>query len=115
MGDFSTTELILQASNPTKVKLLGRKVSPYDDQKWSSMRYQVAIDGLTLKFTQNKELREALLSTGSLVLVEASGNDAIWGIGVSKSEAEKVSNVEWDWPGQNLLGQALMEVRSKIQ
>lgn len=45
--------------------------------------------GNYLKFSQNPELREILLSTGSKMIVEASPSDKIWGIGFDAEHAEE--------------------------
>ena len=65
------------------------------------------------KFSQNRELREFLLSTGDSVLVEASPYDAIWGIRLAASSPEAQDPMKWR--GQNLLGFALMEVRDELR
>lgn len=57
--------------------------------------------GLTAKFTQRKELRDALLLTGDHELVEDSPTDTYWGIGK-------------DGTGQNKLGRMLQLVRSRL-
>jgi hypothetical protein len=65
------------------------------------------------KFGQHESLKTFLLQTGDRILVEASPFDHIWGIGMAAShpDAEKPEN----WRGLNLLGFALMEVRSRLQ
>ena len=76
-------------------------------------KYAIVLNGNWLKFSQNRELREFLLSTGDSVLVEASPYDNIWGIRLSANSPEA-----WDpfrWRGQNLLGFALMEVRDELR
>ena len=65
------------------------------------------------KFSQNRNLREFLLSTGDSVLVEASPYDAIWGIRLAASSPEAQDPMKWR--GQNLLGFALMEVRDELR
>lgn len=52
------------------------------------------------KFTQNKELRELLLSTGGAYLAEHS-RDKYWGDGLNDS-------------GKNVLGKILMKVRESL-
>jgi ribA/ribD-fused uncharacterized protein len=53
-----------------------------------------------------------LLETKPKILVEASPYDKIWGIGLSIADAIKTPKSQW--PGQNLLGKALVEVRKKL-
>jgi hypothetical protein len=57
-------------------------------------------------------LRRFLLETGERELVEASGTDCLWGAGITTSAAERHTG---KWPGLNLLGQALMEVRADLR
>ena len=45
-------------------------------------------------------------------MVEASPVDCIWGIGMAASKAANVDRSEW--PGQNLLGYALTDVRDEL-
>lgn len=66
-----------------------------------------------MKFTQNKDLKEFLLSTGNRIIVEASPYDAVWGI--KMSEKDEFVNNPLKWKGENLLGFILMEVRDKIR
>lgn len=56
-------------------------------------------------------LKELLLGTDSRILVEASSLDRTWGIGFNDKKADAVPRSSW---GQNLLGKALMEVRSTL-
>jgi len=51
--------------------------------------------------------------TGRKVLVEASPRDAIWGIGLAADDDQAASPE--NWPGLNLLGFALMEVRHQLR
>ena len=57
-------------------------------------------------------LAEVLLATGEREIVEASPMDRIWGIGFGERKAEEVGRERW---GLNLLGKALMEVRSELR
>ena len=56
-------------------------------------------------------LREMLLATGEREIVEASPYESIWGIGFTERDAEGMRE-HW---GENLLGKALMEVRSELR
>lgn len=110
-GDHASAEAILQAKTPAECKKLGRRVKHFDDRKWTEVREQVAFDAVWHKFRDNPKLRDFLLNTGDLILVEASPSDRIWGIGYSEEEA-------WDnrhqW-GENIIGQALMQVRGQLR
>ena len=110
-GDMKTYKQLLSAKHPAHAKSLGRKVSNYDDKRWSDVRYERMVEVLTYKF-RDADLKEALLSTGESTLVEASPFDKIWGVGMAAHDPN-ISNPQM-WKGQNLLGKALMEVRSKL-
>ncbi|KAJ3888168.1 hypothetical protein GG344DRAFT_54217 [Lentinula edodes] len=57
---------------------------------------------LYLKFTQHRQLREKLVSTGNAELVENSDTDSFWGIGP-------------DGRGRNELGKALERLRAYLR
>ena len=103
---------ILAAPDPDRAKALGRKVAGFDPVRWQAAAYDIVVAGNLAKFSQNPPLRDFLLNTGSKVLVEASPVDAIWGIGVHRDDP-RAEHPE-QWPGQNLLGFALMEVRARL-
>lgn len=112
-GDEETNDKIMKAKDQKLVKQLGREVRGFDEVIWNEFKMPIALTGNYYKFSQLKDAREYLLSTGDKILVEASPYDKIWGIGMSESEA-KESNVE-DWNGANLLGFALMIVRDELR
>ena len=92
---------------------LGRKVRGFDQRVWDRFKYAIVLGGNWCKFSQNRDLREFLLSTGDSVLVEASPYDSIWGIRLSSSSPGAQDPMKWR--GQNLLGFALMEVRDELR
>ena len=85
----------------------------FDEQLWVERRYDLVVTGNLAKFSQHQDLRDFLLSTGTRVLVEASPRDGIWGIGLAADD-DRASSPE-NWPGLNLLGFALMEVRHQLR
>ena len=106
-GDREIREQILACSVPGEIKALGRKVRGFDQKVWDRFKYAIVLNGNWCKFSQNRSLREFLLSTGDRVLAEASPYDNIWG----SPEAQDPRK----WQGQNLLGFALMEVRDELR
>jgi len=102
---------IMSETNPTRIKVYGRCVHNYDDYVWKSIRYAVMKDALLLKFSQNAELKENLLKTGTKKLYEASPFDRIWGIGHKSIDAPYINIRKY---GQNLLGKVLMEIRDEM-
>lgn len=112
-GDFAALAEIRAAETPQDAKAWGRKVCDFDEARWVEHRVRLVTEGNWAKFIQNHHLRQYLLGTSAKVLVEASPNDSIWGIGLSADDARKTSPDQW--PGLNLLGFALMEVRERIE
>ena len=111
-GDEERRKEILACSDPKQIKALGRKVRGFDQVVWDKFKYAIVLNGNWCKFSQNRELREFLLSTGDSFLVEASPYDRIWGIQLSADTPEAQN--PFRWRGENLLGFALMEVRDEL-
>ena len=103
---------ILRANTPGECKDLGKLVTPYDEKAWAAVRYDVVKKGNRAKFEQNPELKKLLLATGDSIMAEASPKDKVWGIAMKDTEAVKKTPAEW--PGQNLLGKILMELRKEF-
>ncbi len=66
----------------------GPQGAGFDQKVWDKFKYAIVLLGNWHKFSQNRDLREFLLSTGDSVLVEASPYDAIWGIRLAASSPE---------------------------
>lgn len=112
-GDYKTANNILMLDDPRFIKSLGRKVKNFDESVWDVHKYDIVKKGNLLKFSQNKELHDYLISTDDKILVEASKFDTIWGIGLPEY-SENIKDIT-SWKGTNLLGFALMEVRDCLK
>lgn len=112
-NDEDTRRQILESTNPSDIKKLGRKVKNFDDEVWNKHSHSIVLKGNIHKFYQNENLLEYLISTGKKILVEASPYDKIWGIGMNQAEAFECTPHEWR--GKNKLGFILMEVRDILQ
>lgn len=113
MSDSAIAAQILAPHNahPSRAKALGRQVRNFDVGVWQQHADRVVTEANYYKFSQDGELRAVLLGTGERVLVEASPDDRIWGIGF---DAESAEGREGEW-GDNRLGKALMEVRRRLR
>ena len=111
-SDVETMELIQKESNPKLVKALGRQVKNFNDAMWNELRFDKMVYVNELKFSQNPYYGQILKNTGTRILVEASPYDKIWGVGLL--ETDPLIYDEKNWKGLNLLGKALIEVRSKF-
>jgi ribA/ribD-fused uncharacterized protein len=108
-GDQNTAKKIMMAKTPKDCKNLGGKISNFDLDTWYANRMEIVKRGIWLKFSQNPDLLDMLLSTKNNLLAEASPFDRVWGIGLNKNQA-KFMHPD-NWIGQNLLGKILMELR----
>jgi len=108
---------IIKSAHPKEAKSFGRQVEKYNETEWSKVRFNIMVEGLRNKFLQNPEYKEKLLSTKEMILVEASPYDSIWGIGMTVKDAYSLSEKEWQsiLENRNLLGKALMKVRTELQ
>jgi ribA/ribD-fused uncharacterized protein len=111
-GDHAAADAVLAAATPAQAKALGRGVRGFDAQVWARERFGIVVDGSVAKFGSDPALRDYLLSTGQRTLVEASPDDAVWGIGLPAEHPDARSPDRW--PGLNLLGQALMAARGEL-
>ena len=68
--DWETFTLIMQETHPREHKKLGQRVTPFRDDDWKAVARMVVTRGCWLKFTQNPDLMEKLLTTEDSMLVE---------------------------------------------
>lgn len=111
-GDDETATCILRTHRPQEAKRLGRSVKGFDQVTWDQHKEDIVYRGNYLKFTQHNELRVKLLETGVRILAEANPYDRIWGIGLARTNPKARNPLQWN--GQNLLGKALMRLRSEL-
>ena len=104
---------LTKVSTPMEAKKLGRKVKGFDEEIWRIRRKEAMLVALWAKFSQNKELMDALLATEDKMLVEASPYDKIWGIGLHSTDDRALDPN--NWLGVNLLGTCLMEIREHLK
>ncbi|MFV0367452.1 MAG: NADAR family protein [Hyphomicrobiaceae bacterium] len=83
-GDDEARDKIIAATSPGAAKALGRTVRNFDNNVWEQHRFDIVVAGSTGKFGQNEPLKTYLLETGNKVLVEASPQDRIWGVGLDR-------------------------------
>ena len=85
---------------PSEAKKLGKKIPMRSD--WDDVKYQVMLDICTYKFSNNSDLKEALLSTRDKYISEENHwNDTYWGV--------------CNGIGQNNLGKILMGIRENLR
>lgn len=96
----ATDHSMIATAAPSKSKQLGRKIVIRAD--WESIKYDIMKRGLIFKFNL-EPFKSQLLATGNEMIIEWNNwNDKIWGVSIK------------DYEGQNLLGKALMEIRTQL-
>ena len=102
-SDKSEQEKIRKANSPMLAARMGRDRKKRKLRKdWESAKDNVMREAVLAKFTQHDELRELLLATGDVKIIEHTANDDYWGDG-------------GDGKGKNMLGRILMDVRAKLR
>jgi ribA/ribD-fused uncharacterized protein len=99
---YEAHELVRRAPTADEAKHLGR--STWMRVDWDEVKYTYMLIGLRAKF-EDERLRAYLLGTGERLIAEDSPTDDVWGIRDERG----------GYTGQNLLGQALMEVRAELR
>jgi hypothetical protein len=112
-GDIAMAERILKSDSPHEHKLMGGRISGFEQAIWDETKVDIVTAGNRAKFGQNAGLRRRLLDTGEAVLAEANPKDYIWGIGLAEDDPAALD--PFNWQGENLLGQILMAVRSELR
>jgi ribA/ribD-fused uncharacterized protein len=108
-NDDETADKILKANDPKTCKALGKKVHKFDMYYWTEHLAPIIFRGNYAKFSQNKRLYDMLINTSPALLVEASAFDNVLGIGLDEDTARNTP--EHEWPGQNILGVVLTDLR----
>jgi hypothetical protein len=111
--DKDSMKLIMESDDPYYHKKIGRQVKNYNDDIWKNVSRYVVFVGNLAKFSQNKDLKDKLLSTGKKILVEASPYDKLWGVGLDSWNDNILD--EKLWQGQNWLGKELRIVREQLR
>ena len=111
-GDDRIMKLVMETEDPKEHKKYGREVVNFDPVKWGELAFDIVVEANYAKFTQNPELKQFLMSTGSRTFVECAPYDNIWGNGLNITDTLLCD--EEDWKGTNLLGKAIMLVRDRI-
>lgn len=111
-GDHETAEKILQTVDAKEAKQLGRQVKGFKNEVWDIYKYHYMYLAVYAKFTQNNDLYKVLELYKDKHFVEGNPFDRIWAVGLDWRD-ERIGNPD-EWRGQNLLGQILDEVKSKL-
>ena len=110
--DYSNANAVMKSNRPREQKALGRQTQNFNVDKWSGVAKDIVYVGSYCKYTQDDRLKEILMATKGITLVEASPYDKIWGIGLAKSDTKAQQRSTWQ--GKNWLGEVLTQVREDL-
>ena len=111
-GDDLTHHKIMAESNPYKIKKLGSRVRNFDAARWRKTSKKTAHKGVLAKFGQNLTLRENLVNTGDVKIVESS-LDTFWGTGLHLHDRNALDCRYWSNQG-GAMSEILHEVRQAL-
>jgi len=100
-ADVEYQEKIRKEESPMVAARMGRDRKQKLRHDWDSVKDIVMLEALRAKFTQHEDLKEQLLQTGNVRLVEHTENDSYWADG-------------GDGHGKNRLGELLMQLRREL-
>jgi ribA/ribD-fused uncharacterized protein len=112
-GDADAEKKIMKTPSPKSVKTYGKKVKNFDEEKWNERKVEAMRIGLRAKFSQHPELKDLLVSTKDRPIGEADPRDKYWSIGTGADTAKAKDPSKW--PGKNMLGKLLTELRDEFQ
>ena len=110
-NDKITAQRILHTKNPRYIKALSYKIKGFEEREWSSVSKEVMFHGCNMKFGQNENLKTQLKKIPGL-LIEANPKDNFWSCGLGISHPDIA--VPEKWPGKNMLGDILYDIKNNI-
>ena len=107
----------MREQDPGKQKSLGKgeRIQNFNQRVWDERCLEIMENGLKAKFTQNIRLKEYLLSTGSIMLLECNPKDSFWGVGLSLRNPKIWQKNSWTETATNHLGRLLHDLRRELR
>jgi hypothetical protein len=112
-GDGAAADKILKTPSAKSVKAIGKRVKDFDKDAWDKTKDGIMRTAVKAKFIQHPDLKSKLTETGTRPIGEASARDKYWGIGTSADTSK--ANDPAKWPGKNVLGKMLADLRVEFK
>lgn len=109
--DKQAAESVMRCRHPRDMQTID--IRNYDQRNWENVCQEIIMEGNRAKFTQAYKLREELSKTEDAILAYASVKDVLLGIGLR--DTDPLAYDQRNWPGYNILGQVLMEIRDELK
>jgi ribA/ribD-fused uncharacterized protein len=121
MGDDASFIAIMKSKSPKVIKMLGRKVAPWNQNLWDEnvkdVAYQLCLSRCVqdMKLTTlGNTLLDERRACKKLIVVEASPTDAIWGSGQSAYLSHLTMLTHGTYQGINILGESFSRVADEL-
>ncbi len=113
LGKDDIAQSIIEAEHAGAARAIARdNIDPDDAKGWEEKSADVMWNLIVQKAECHVPFKHALMETGDCFLAEATSHP-LWASGLDVQTTKK-TKPEF-WPGKNLLGEQLMELRSKLQ
>ena len=111
MAQDQLAQKITMAKHAGAAKAISKQL-PQDDEQWAQKRIHIMEELLQTRAENDEHFCQALLETGDNIIVYPV-KDEIWGT----SLPQRLTNctIPHYWPGKNILGALLMDLRSALQ
>jgi ribA/ribD-fused uncharacterized protein len=110
--DRELMDAILKTTSTMELMKLSYKVKYFEKIVWNMVLKPILYNGFKAVFQQNESMMKQLAATKGTTLVLAEADDAKWGCGFKKDDPR--INDRKAWPGKNLLGELLTEIRVSL-
>ena len=104
-------QMVLLAKDPVTMKNLGDQLKAFNGEWYSHHTVQAMRSALCAKFSK-PYFKQFLFRTEQRTIIEANKYDQFWSCGLSSGDPKIKDTTKW--PGENILGKLLMEIRSNI-
>ena len=112
-NDLYHYTLVIHETNMEKLKEIEKDIISHDYALWYKYKEEIVKNACYAKFSQNKQLKDLLLSTDHKIIAKASDQDPFYGIGYTTSHPLCIKQDKWK--GKNKLGKIIMEVREELK
>ena len=110
-NDTKRAQGIMETAEPSTMKRIARKIK-VNESMWKKERDEHMKAAISAKFAQNDNLKQDLIKTHPLMLVECNMYDPYWSCGMSIFSKDIEDSTIWK--GKNALGRLLTELRKEL-
>ena len=107
-------EKVLKSRTPHDAKIIAASIKDSDPySEWNLKKVDIMREVLNAKINSSEEFRKELIESADKLLVEASATDKFWGSGLTYNLT--LTTLPDQFPGKNMLGKLLVELRNELK